>query len=171
MNWLDYVIIIFFVLSVLAGLANGLVSGLFELARLIVSIAVAAVTFPMVATLLRLIGFPAAFSFFFGFLFSMIVVQIILAVVGRPWAKKLKRMLKDSGLRPLDRLLGPVPQVIMVAISLSFFLALFVSFPIYSPIKTAIIESRYGKQLAQPALSALTAVSDQVKQDVTSYSI
>lgn len=171
MNWLDYLIIIFFILNFLAGLSNGLVRGLFELARLVISIAVAVVAFPTAAAALRLIGVPSILSYFAGFLSVMIIVQVILAIIGQPWAKRIKRAMKDTGTRPLDRLLGPIPQLTMVSISLSFFLALFLSFPIYTPIKTAIIDSRYGSQLAQPALTVLAKVSDQVKQDVKSYSI
>ncbi len=171
MNWLDYVIIIFFILNFLAGLSNGLVHGLFELARLVISIAVAVVAFPAAASLMRLFGVPSVLSYFLGFLAVMIIVQVVLAIIGRPWARRIKRTMKDAGVRPLDRLLGPIPQVIMVSISLSFFLALFLSFPIYTPIKTAITNSRYGSSLAQPALTVLASVSDQVKQDVKSYSI
>lgn len=171
MNWVDYLIILFFILNILAGFASGLVNGLIELARFVISLAVAVVAFPGVAALLRFVGFPSAVSFFFGFLGTMIAVQVILAIIGRPLTRRLRRGVRNSGLNKIDKLLGPVPQVIMLAISLSFFLALFISFPIYNPAKVAILESRYGKPLAQPALSALAAFSNQVKHDVNSYTI
>ena len=171
MNWVDLLIILFFVLNILGGFANGLVSGVIELVRFLISLAVALVAFPAIAFLLRLVGLPSASSFFFGFFVAMIGVQVVLAIVGRPLTRRLRRAVKSSDFRVIDRILGPVPQVVMLTISLSFFLALLISFPIYNPLKAAIINSRYGKPLAQPALSALAAVSSQVKNDVNSYSI
>jgi uncharacterized membrane protein required for colicin V production len=171
MNWVDYLIILFFILNILGGFANGFVSGVIEFVRFLISLAVALVAFPAVAVLLRLIGVPSDFSFFFGFFFALVGVQVLLAIIGRPLTKRLKRAVKSSDFRAVDKFLGPIPQIVMLAISLSFFLALLVSFPIYNPLKAAIINSRYGKPLAQPALSALAAVSKQVKHDVNSYSI
>jgi len=171
MNWIDFVLAIILVLNIVNGFSTGLARSSIELLHLVVSIIVAAVSYPYAAVPLRMLGIPHGVSLFIGFGIMFVIVQVVLAITASPFMKKLKRKIKGSTFETLDKLLGPVPQIINFAITMSFFLALLISFPVANPVKEAILNSKYGQKLAQPAITVLAGQADKVKSELQSDTI
>jgi len=171
MNWLDVVLIILFALNILSGWKSGLIGGLAELLSLIVALIAAVTALPFVSGVFRSMGFSENFALFFGFGFVFVVIQIALAIATLPLTKRLKRRLKDTLLGAVNHWLGPLPKIAMFFISTSFLLAAFLVFPIYPPFKSAIANSRFGLQVAAPAVTVLEPISIEFKHETKSPAV
>ena len=173
MNWVDGFLILILIINVITGLKSGFVLGVIEFLRFVVSVVVAILAFGLAALPLQAIGVPVNAAKFFGFFLVMVLVQIILTLALKPITDGIKKGLKDTVLDPVDKVFGPLPQISMFLISMSFFLALTVTFPIFTPLKDAVLASRFGKPLAEPAVRVLSGgkTADEVKYAPASHSI
>ncbi|MFH1736359.1 MAG: CvpA family protein [Actinomycetota bacterium] len=173
MNWVDVFLVLILLLSVINGLKSGFVIGVVEFLRFIVSVIVALLTFGWAALALQVIGIPVNAAKFFGFFLVMVFVQIILTLALKPVTDRIKKALKDSPVGPVDKAFGPPPQISMFLISMSFFLALIITFPIFTPLKNAVLQSRFGKPLAEPVVRVLSGgkTADEIKYAPASDSV
>jgi uncharacterized membrane protein required for colicin V production len=168
MNWIDLVIIILFVLNVVSGYQTGLIAGATELVSLFISLFFAVVALPAMAGIFHSTGFSINMSLFFGFGFIFVLVQIVLALLTMPITKRLKRRLKDTPFGTANRVLGPIPHIIAFFITTSFILAAFLVFPIFSPIKSAVMTSHFGVKFAAPAVNILHPVANEFEKNAQS---
>lgn len=171
MNWLDYVLILIFVLNIISGLQAGFIAGATELLSLVISLIIAVVAYPFLAGIFRTMGFSGNMAQFLGFSLVFVFFQIVFAAATMPLTKRLKRRIKDTIAGNLNKWLGPVPYFVMFFISTSFILAVFIVFPVFSPIRSAIINSRFGLELAEPAVTILQPVSVEFKHEIKSSAI
>jgi uncharacterized membrane protein required for colicin V production len=168
MNWVDLLLIILFILNVVTGYQSGLIAGTTELISLFISLFFAVVALPTMAGFLQSVGFSINMSLFFGFGMVFILAQIILALATMPITKRLKIKIRDSAFGTANRVLGPIPHIIMFFISTSFILAAFLVFPIYPPLRGAVATSHFGAKLAAPAASILHPVADEFQKHAKS---
>jgi hypothetical protein len=154
MNWVDIFLILILLINVINGVKSGFVIGVIEFLRQIIGVSVNAAKF-------------------FGFFLVMVLVQIILTLALKPITDRIKKGLKDTVLDPVDKVFGPLPQISMFLISMSFFLALTITFPIFTPLTDAVLASRFGKPLAEPAVRVLSGgkTADEVKYAPASHSV
>lgn len=171
MNWLDLVIIVLFILNIVRGWQSGLIAGATNLASLLISIFFAVVSLPVMAGLLHSIGFSINLSLFFGFGLVFVAAQIVLALATMPLTKRLKRRFKDTAFGAVNKVLGPIPHLIMFFISISFILAAFLVFPIFGPVKASVASSRFGVKLAMPAVTLLNPIAAEFKDNAKSSAI
>lgn len=171
MNWLDWLLILIFVLNLISGVQAGFLAGATELLCLMISLIVAVVAYPLFAGIFRAMGFSGDLAQFFGFGFVFVALQVIFAIVTMPWTKRLKRRLSGTMVGSLNKWLGPLPHTLIFFLSASFILAAFVVFPIFTPLRSAVINSRFGLGLARPAISVLQPVSIEFKNEVKSPAV
>jgi membrane protein required for colicin V production len=103
-NVLDLVFGGIALVSLIAGIIRGLVSELFSLGFLILSVVLAIAFYPPAAVVWLKLVADKGLANFFGFL-TIFLAVLILGSVMTGWLKKL---VADSPLGPLDRLLGGV---------------------------------------------------------------
>lgn len=173
MNWVDVFLILILILNVINGLKSGFVIGVIEFLRFVVSVIIALLTFGWAMLALQVIGVPVNAAKFFGFFLVMVFVQIILTLALKPITDRIKKGLKDTSFDPVDKAFGPLPQIGMFLISMSFFLALTITFPIFTPLTDAVLASRFGKPLAEPAVRVLSGgkTVDEVRYAPASHSV
>ena len=173
MNWVDVFLILILLINIINGVKSGFVIGVIEFLRFVVSAIFALLTFGLAASVLKIVGVPANAARFFGFFLVMVFVQIILTLALKPITDRIKKGLKNTALDPVDKAFGPLPQISMFLISMSFFLALTITFPIFTPLTDAVLASRFGKPLAEPAVRVLSGgkTADEVKYAPASHSI
>lgn len=152
---------IILILNIISGFTTGLVKSLYDLSCLVISLGLALIALPLSTLALQTIGFSKSLSYFVGFSAVFIIMQVILAIAGTAITKKANKYVKGSAFESLNRLFGPLPQILIFMISMSFFLALLVSFPVANPIKSAILSSKYGTALSEPAARIFQSVSKQ----------
>lgn len=101
-NILDLIFAAIALISLLAGFIRGLVSELFSLGFLILGVVLAVAFYPQAALVwLKLIADKGLASFF-GFLTIFLAVLVLGSVI----TGGLKKLVSDSPLEPLDRILG-----------------------------------------------------------------
>jgi len=126
-NWLDWLLAAIVFFSVLGGASEGLVRGLIGLASLVVGLAVAAAGYHGLGNALGAWIHSQDVAFGVAFLSLFILVLLVGAVVSGIAAK----LVKEAGIRWLDRLLGVafglvrglIADAIVIMIMLSFALA------------------------------------------------
>jgi membrane protein required for colicin V production len=123
MNWLDIVIIISLVFSVIAGLGTGLVRGICNLAGLILGIFLAGRYYENFGARLTFIH-SADVAKVVAFIIILALVVIIAEIIGRI----LHKILSGIMLGWLDRLLGGAVGLVAGAVSWGALLALWVKF-------------------------------------------
>jgi uncharacterized membrane protein required for colicin V production len=165
MNWLDYLLILIFVLNLISGVQAGFIAGATELLSLMISLVVALVAYPIFAGIFQAMGFSVDMARFFGFGFVFVALQIGFAIITIPLTKRVKSKIRDTMAGGLNKWTGPIPHTLIFFISTSFILAAFVVFPIYTPLRSAVINSRFGLDLAKPAIRVLQPVSVEFKND------
>lgn len=161
MNWIDFILAILLILNIIGGFTTGLVKSLYDLTCLVASLVVGLIALPVSTVALQALGLSVSLSYFIGFSAVFIAMQVILAIAGTAITKKAGKRIKGSAFESLNRLFGPLPQILIFLISMSFFLALLVSFPVANPIKSAIQSSKYGGALSEPAVRIFRSVSEQ----------
>lgn len=171
MNWVDFALVVLFILNILTGWQSGLISGMAELVSLLISLFLAVVTLPAIAGFLHSTGFSFNASLFFGFGFVFVTAQIVLAIATLPITKRFKRVFKDTVFGSVNKAMGPIPHLIMFFISTSFILAALLVFPIYGPLKSSIGASRFGTNLAAPAVHILNPIAVELKRNAKSPAI
>ena len=123
MNWLDIVIIVSLVFSVIAGLGTGLVRGVCNLAGLILGIFLAGRYYETFGGRLTFIH-SADVARVAAFIIILLVIVIIAEIIGR----LLHKILSGIMLGWLDRLLGGAVGLVAGAVSWGALLALWVKF-------------------------------------------
>lgn len=161
MNWIDFILAIILILNIFGGFTTGLVKSLYDLTCLVASLVIALIALPVSTTVLQALGLSVSLSYFIGFSGVFIIIQVVLAIAGTTITKKANKYVKGSAFESLNRLFGPLPQIMIFMISMSFFLALLVAFPVANPIKSAITSSKYGGTLSEPAVRIFRSVSER----------
>ena len=123
MNWVDIVIIIYLVLSVISGLAQGLIRTLLSIIGLIVGIMLASHFYKQLGNVLTFIS-NKDWANIVAFIIILLVVMGIAALI----ALLLRAIIKAIMLGWLDRLGGAVLGLILGALSVSAFLAIIVKY-------------------------------------------
>jgi membrane protein required for colicin V production len=123
MNWLDILIIITFVASVIGGLATGIIRAVTALIGLILAIVLAGRYYGAAAGWLGFIS-NQDIANLIGFVFILISVMVISYILG----SILRVVAKTIMLGWLDRLLGGVAGFLIAFLSWSVILALWVKF-------------------------------------------
>jgi membrane protein required for colicin V production len=123
MNWLDIVVIIFLIISLIGGFANGLIKSLFSLIGLVVGVVLAGRFYVGLAGSLGFISNPSA-ARIVAFIIIFLVVMIIAAILGIIFTKLVSAIL----LGWLNRLLGGVFGLILGAIFISAILTIWVKY-------------------------------------------
>ncbi|MDD5289136.1 MAG: CvpA family protein [Dehalococcoidales bacterium] len=123
MNWLDVVIIIYLLISVVLGLTQGLIRSLLSIIGLIVGIVLAANFYKQLAEVLTFISNPdiAGIAAFVIILLVVMGIAALIAVV-------LRSIIKAIMLGWVDRLGGAVFGLVLGALSVSALLAVIVKF-------------------------------------------
>jgi hypothetical protein len=134
-------------------------------------VVVAAVGYPYAAMVFTLLGITKGLALFLGFIFLVVIVQVVLAIIAKPFFRRIKNAVKGSSFEPVDRIAGPLPQLAALAITTSFLLAFFLSFPVAEPVQTAVRSSRFGMSVAQPAMTILASQADKVNRELQSNPI
>ena len=134
MNWLDLVIIIALLASIILGLMQGFARTLFSLVGTIVGILVAANFYVHLAKLLKFISNPDIANIV-AFAVILIVIGIIAALIG----SALKALLTAMNLGCADRIAGGVLGLIVGALFISAILAGFVRFFGSGPVTDSLI--------------------------------
>lgn len=149
MNWVDFLIILILVLSVVGGFKKGFLSTGLEFVFFFVGIAAAVAFYPSAAYVLNTwIRLPYGLANFVGFFLVSGLVNAVLAIVFHSVRKRVQQAVWKSSAWSVDRFFGVVPQLVISAVGLSFLAALLVSYPVSRPIKSAVERSRLGKPLA-----------------------
>ena len=123
MNWLDYVILVILVISVLGGLATGLIKAVLSLAGLIVGIILAGRFYPVLAGPISSL-LTEGVAKVVAFIIILAVVGAIAVILGNI----LTKVVSGALLGWLNRLLGGVLGLIMGGITVAAFLAIWVKF-------------------------------------------
>ncbi len=123
MNWLDIIIIITFVASMVGGLATGIIRAVTALLGLILAIVLAGRFYPSAAAWLGFLS-NQDIANLIGFVFILILVMVVSYILG----KILQAVAKTVMLAWLDRLLGGISGVLIAFLSWSVILALWVKF-------------------------------------------
>jgi membrane protein required for colicin V production len=123
MNWLDIIIIITFVASVIGGLATGIIRAVTALIGLILAILMAGRYYGAAAAWLGFIS-NQDIANLIGFVFILILVMVISYILG----SILRAVAKTIMLGWLDRLLGGIAGFLIAFLSWSVILALWVKF-------------------------------------------
>jgi len=123
MNWLDIIIIISFVASVVGGLATGIIRAVTALIGLILAIMLAGRYYGTAAAWLGFIS-NQDIANLIGFVFILILVMVISYILG----SVLRAVAKTIMLAWLDRLLGAISGFLIAFLSWSVILALWVKF-------------------------------------------
>ncbi len=123
MNWVDIVIIIYLLLSVVAGIAQGLIRSLFSIIGLIVGIVLAARFYQQLGNILTFIH-NSDVANIVAFVFILLATMGVAALI----ALALRSILKAIMLGWIDRLGGAILGLILGALSVSAFLAIIVKF-------------------------------------------
>ena len=123
MNWVDIVIIIYLVLSVITGFTQGLIRTLLSIIGLIVGILLASHFYKQLGNVLTFIS-NKDWANIVAFIIILVVVMGIAALI----AILLRSLIKAIMLGWLDRLGGAVVGLILGALSVSAFLAIIVKY-------------------------------------------
>ena len=123
MNWVDIVIIIYLVLSVITGFTQGLIRTLLSIIGLIVGILLASHFYKQLGNVLTFIS-NKDWANIVAFIIILVVVMGIAALV----AILLRSLIKAIMLGWVDRLGGAVVGLILGALSVSAFLAIIVKY-------------------------------------------
>ncbi|MBN1188303.1 MAG: CvpA family protein [Dehalococcoidales bacterium] len=123
MNWLDIILIIFLVISIVGGIASGLVRAIFSLAGLIIGVVLAGHFYSNLADALSFISNDKAAGIV-AFAIIFIVVVIIAALLGTLFTKIVSSMMLGF----INRLGGAVLGFFIGAIFLGAILAIWVKF-------------------------------------------
>lgn len=126
-NWLDWVLALIIFFSVLSGASEGLVRGLIGLASLVVGLAVAAAGYHGLGHALGAWIHSQDVAYGAAFLILFIAVMLVGAIISGIAAK----LVKEAGIRWLDRLLGLafgllrglIADAIVIMVMLAFSLA------------------------------------------------
>lgn len=161
MNWVDLLIFLFFVVMILGGLNEGFIQQLIGLITAFLGIIMAVPLYPPVAQILIAIGIVRNWAVFVGFGIVFVIVQVVLGALLHVPRNSIRRWLKNSTLKPVDRILGPVPAVASGVLVISFVMGLLVIYPISEDIKTGIERSRLGAPISAPAIAVLKANAPQ----------
>jgi len=102
--WVDLIILLVMLLSVLGGLSQGFFRSVFSLGGLILGLAIAEWNYPVVAAPIRSVIHDEQIANIFGFILIAVLIMAIAAVIGNLLAKTFKQI----GLGCLDRLAGAV---------------------------------------------------------------
>jgi membrane protein required for colicin V production len=119
MNWLDIVLVVFLIISVLVGLKNGLINTLFALVGLIGGIALAGRFYTQLAKILVFIPPDRAAQ-----IVAFIIIFLAVAVVAFLLGKMLTAMLSAVMLGCLNRIGGAVFGLLLGAVVLGAILAI-----------------------------------------------
>jgi membrane protein required for colicin V production len=123
MSWLDIVVIILLIISLIGGFATGLIKSLFSLIGLVVGVVLAGHYYAAFAGNLGFISNPSA-ARIVAFAIIFVVVMIIAAILGILFTKLVSAIL----LGWLNRLLGAIFGLILGAIFISAILAIWVKY-------------------------------------------
>jgi len=123
MNWLDIIIIVLLIVTLIGGFANGLIKSLFSLIGLVVGEVLAGRFYIALAGVLGFISNPSA-ARVVAFIIIFVVVMIIAAILGVIFTRMASAIL----LGWLNRLLGGVFGLILGAIFISAILAIWVKY-------------------------------------------
>ncbi len=118
MNWLDIVIIILFVFSIISGVANGLIKSFFGLVGFVVGIVIAGRLYISFAKVLSFI--PEQAAQITAFVIILILVLIVASLLGWLFTK----IISATPLGILNRLLGGVFGLLSGAFFVAIILAL-----------------------------------------------
>jgi membrane protein required for colicin V production len=123
MNWLDIVLAIFLVISIIGGIANGLIKSVFSLAGLIVGVVLAGRYYSSLADHLPFITNERAASIV-GFIIIFLVVVIVASILGAIFTK----VVSDIMLGWINRLGGAVFSFFTGALFMAAVLAIWVKY-------------------------------------------
>jgi len=101
-NWLDWIMALVVVFSVLSGAGEGLTKGIIGLASLIVGVAVAAAGYHSLGDALG--SFVHSRELVYGLAFFSLFVLVL--IIGGLVARAAEKLVNTAGIRWLDRLLG-----------------------------------------------------------------
>jgi membrane protein required for colicin V production len=123
MNWLDFVILIFLIVSVIGGIANGLIKSVLSFLGLIIGIVLAGRFYLSMADHLGFISSEKTAQIV-AFIIIFLIVTIIAGILG--WL--LTKIISATPLGIINRLLGGLFGLIAGFVSIGAILALWVHF-------------------------------------------
>jgi membrane protein required for colicin V production len=123
MNWLDIVIVIVMIISVIGGIASGLIKSVFSLAGLIVGVVLAGRYYTGLADHLSFISSEKTAG-----IVAFVIIFIIVIIVASILGAIITRIISDIMLGWVNRLGGAVFGFFMGALFLAAILAIWVKF-------------------------------------------
>jgi uncharacterized protein YkwD len=168
LNWLDWVVILLLVISVLDGIRRGLLLGVLDLAAAAVGVAAAILLERQAGDGLgRLVpSLPAGLAHLGAFLAILLLVQLLIgATIGRLIAA-LVGAIDRTPLGGVDRLLGAVPGLVRGVVTVTLFLLPFALVPLVPSVSQAIQQSTLSDRLVSLALQVTPIVEARLGQDL-----
>lgn len=149
MNWVDFVIVLVFLLFALQGIRQGFFPQLFNILGFLVALVLSLTFYPPVASLLdRLFHLPKIAANPIGFLLIWLVAETIFFAL---FGKMFKKFLALFGDLLVNKYFGFIPALANASLFLAFALLFVVSLPIRPDIKRDVYDSKIGSTLVSSA--------------------
>lgn len=172
MNWVDLILIVIVILSIIAGWYRGFISGILGLATWAGSFFIAYISYPYVADLLGNIFNAGPWLLPIAFLLMAIVTGTLLSILS---GYILRNIPVQSHINPANRVLGIIPGAITGYLYAVILSAIILALPIKDRITEEVRESRLGVQLAMQSEWAnrkLAPVFDEaIRQTINSLTV
>ena len=137
MIWVDIVVAIILVLSLVGGLKEGAVKSFFSLLALIIAIPLAGISFHLLANIISFIP-GEDWESFVGFFITLALISVILHFIFLLPRKFIQKAWNKGG---LFRLTGGVLNIFNSAIGMVVFALLVLAYPIMGWLERAVTES------------------------------
>jgi uncharacterized protein YkwD len=172
MNWVDLVLVLIVVLSIVAGWYRGFISGTLGLATWAASFFIAYLSYPYVADLLDGVFNAGPWLLPLAFLLTAIVMGTLFTILA---GYILRNIPLHSHHNPINRAMGVIPGAITGYLYAVILSAIILALPIKDRITEEVRGSRFGVQLAMQSEWAnrkLAPVFDEaIRQTINSLTV
>lgn len=145
MNWLDIVIALVVLLYLVDGSNRGALRSVLSLAGFFAAVYLASHLYQPIGSVLRMVIGNSTWADFVAFVVVLVIITGIAAALGSLSIRYLRLPKKNN----LDRLVGAVLGFIEGLLVVQLFLILFVKFPVWELLLSAIQKSMIADQLLQ----------------------
>ncbi len=156
MNWIDITLAIFILANIAFGFKKGMTQSVFDIIYIGISIVVAIFTYNYLAfVLIKFLRLPSGWGNLAAFATISVLIDVGLAIATSHPRKKFEKKIWTSKSSDVDRVLGPIPHIVLGIMVSAMLLGLLVTYPIDNSLKKTIEKSTVGSALAKTASSLL----------------
>jgi len=156
LNWIDWIVILISIFSMIEGYATGALSGLFDIASFLLSFTLGLKVYkPLGDFLGRYTHLSQGFSHIIGFAIAAVLAELLLRLLQNKLYEHLRKLawLSDSIAGRFNRFLGIIPGFFSGLVLLAFLLTVMVVLPVSPSIKQAIGNAKLGSILVSQTQS------------------